>query len=88
LEEAMNGKTEEKPESFENILQKLERNVAELESGEVPLEEALRLFEEGIELSKVLTRRLAEAEESVKRLVKSGEGSFDVEEFRGEEDDG
>jgi len=84
----MNQTTEKKEESFESILQKLEENVAELESGELSLEEALRLFEEGIKLSRVLTKRLAEAEESVKKLVKTGEGDLRLEDFDGEQSDG
>ena len=84
----MSETAKKKEESFEDILRKLEENVAGLESGDVPLEEALKLFEEGIKLSKILTRRLAEAEESVKKLVKTGEGEFELDEFEGGENDG
>ncbi len=82
----MKDTPDNRAESFESILRKLEDNVASLESGEVPLEEALKLFEEGIKLSKILTRRLAEAEESVKKLVKTGEGDLELEDFEGEPD--
>jgi exodeoxyribonuclease VII small subunit len=88
MKETMSEIERKREESFEDILRKLEENVAGLESGDLPLEEALKLFEEGIKLSKVLTKRLAEAEESVKKLVKTGEGEFALEDFEGEENDG
>lgn len=88
MKEIMSETAKKREESFEDILRKLEENVAGLESGDLPLEEALKLFEEGIKLSKVLTKRLTEAEESVKKLVKTGEGEFKLDVFEGEENDG
>ncbi len=84
----MNEAEEKKEKPFEEILRRLETNVAALESGDVPLEEALRLFEEGIRLSKVLTGRLAEAEESVRKLVKAGQGESKLENFEVDRDGG
>lgn len=88
MKEIMSETAKKREESFEDILRKLEENVAGLESGDLPLEEALKLFEEGIKLSKVLTKRLTEAEESVKKLAKTGEGEFKLDVFEGEENDG
>lgn len=62
--------------SFEETLRKLEQIVNQLEGGDVPLEDSLRLYEEGIELSKTCAQRLARAEVKLKRLGKDLEGSF------------
>lgn len=58
--------------SFEAGLQELERIVKELEKGDLPLEESLRLFEAGMRLSADCKRRLEEAETRVEILMKKG----------------
>lgn len=64
---------EEKSElSLEDSLERLEEIVESLEAGEVPLEEALALFEEGVSLVKRVNSRLDEAEKKVEMLVKTG----------------
>lgn len=65
-----------KEKNFEEALGKLEEIVLELEEGELPLEDALKKFEEGVELSRFCTQKLTQAEEKVKRLVKTAEGKF------------
>ncbi len=65
-----------KEKSFEETLRKLEEIVLELEEGELSLEEALEKFEEGIELSRFCTQKLTQAEEKVKKLIKTAEGEF------------
>lgn len=55
---------------FEDSLQRLEKIVDELEKGEVPLERALKLFEEGIELSNSCRKELDDAEGKVEILLK------------------
>jgi len=62
------------PDSFEDSLARLETIVADLESGALPLEEALRLFEEGIGVVKRCTRKLDEAEKRVEVLLKAADG--------------
>jgi exodeoxyribonuclease VII small subunit len=64
------------PDSFEESLARLETIVAELESGDLPLEEALKLFEEGIGVVKRCTRRLDEAEQRVEVLLKAADGEM------------
>lgn len=59
---------------FEEALQELERRVRRLESGEVPLEEALTLFEEGVELARTCHEQLEEAEQRVATLVRGSKG--------------
>jgi len=61
-------------ERFEDALNKLEKIVAKLEAGDVPLEESLRLFEEGIRLSRLCNQKLDEAEKRVEILMKNKEG--------------
>ena len=70
---------------FEKALEKLERIVAELEDGDLPLEEALQKYEEGIKLSKVCGKKLSEVEKKVELLMKKGDGHFETEPFLEEE---
>lgn len=55
---------------FEDCLQRLEKIVDELEKGDIPLEKALALFEEGIKLSHSCRKELEEAEGKVEVLLK------------------
>lgn len=59
---------------FEEALSRLETIVAELERGELPLEDSMRIFEEGIKLSKVCLKMLDDAERRVEILVKDKDG--------------
>ena len=58
--------------SYEDSLGRLEEIVQRLESGQLSLDESLRLFEEGTRLTKVCQKRLTEAELRIEKLV--GEG--------------
>jgi len=57
------------PLSFESALERLEVSVARLEEGEMPLEEALELFESGVKLSRQCQSTLEEAERRIEILV-------------------
>jgi exodeoxyribonuclease VII small subunit len=59
---------------FEEGMTRLEKIVEELEGGRLPLEESLTRFEEGVKLSKDLTRTLEEAEKRIERLVEGPSG--------------
>lgn len=65
---------EEKTSSiaFEASLEELERIVKELEKGDLPLEQSLALFENGMRLSSECKRQLEEAESRVEILMKRG----------------
>jgi exodeoxyribonuclease VII small subunit len=63
------------PPRFEESLGELEGLVRRLESGELPLEDALTAFERGIGLVRVLSERLAEVETRVETLLKSAGGA-------------
>jgi exodeoxyribonuclease VII small subunit len=69
---------------FEAALARLEEIVQDLEKGDVPLEQSLKLFEEGIKLSRVCNKRLEEAERKVEILVKDKAGNITAEPFEEE----
>ena len=61
---------DEAPLSFETGLQQLETIVKEMESGDLPLERALELFEKGMKLSETCRKQLEDAETRVELLIK------------------
>jgi exodeoxyribonuclease VII small subunit len=76
-----------KKENFEEALQKLEAIVAKMEEGDLPLEEALKAFEEGVRLAKFCTGKLDEAERKVEKLMRNQAGKIETIPFSGEGDD-
>ena len=78
-EEKKEEKTEEA--SFESSLKSLEEAVDQLEVGNLPLSDALRLFEQGLKASNVCRARLEEAKQKVEVLVKDNNGDFQLEEL-------
>ncbi len=76
-----------KKEKFEEALQKLEAIVAKMEEGDLPLEEALKAFEEGVRLAKFCTSKLDEAERKVEKLIRDQSGKVQTTPFSEEEDD-
>ena len=66
---------------FEDSLKKLETIVAQLEEGDLALEESLKLFEEGVSLSAACKQELDAAEGKVQMLVKQRDGSQKLEPF-------
>ncbi len=67
--------------SFEESLKKLETIVDQLEKGELPLEDSLKLFEEGVSLSAACKQELDTAEGKVQMLIKQRDGSVKTEPF-------
>jgi exodeoxyribonuclease VII small subunit len=65
---------------FEECLQRLEKIVQELETGDVPLEKSLTLFEEGMKLSGTCRKELEDAEGKVEILLKQN-GKLHAEAF-------
>ena len=63
--------------SFEESLVALEERVRKLEAGEIPLEEALEVFEQGIELTRECHEKLDAAEGRIIELTRSDEGSIE-----------
>ena len=76
-----------KKRSFEEALVRLEEIVLILEQGDTPLEEAIEVFDEGMQLASQCARQLEDAERKLKKLVKSESGfqlewlGTDAEEF-------
>ena len=67
--------------SFEAAMERLTRIVEQLESGELPLEQSLRLFEEGVALSRRASDLLGQAERKVEILTRSQDGTMSSVEF-------
>jgi exodeoxyribonuclease VII small subunit len=62
--------------SFETALKQLEEIVQRLEKGELALEESLKLYEDGIRLSRLCHAKLEEAEGRIEQLVKDARGGL------------
>ena len=58
----------DKENSFEKNLQKLEIIVAKLESGEISLEESVKLYEEGMQIKKICDKKLKDIEMQIKKI--------------------
>jgi exodeoxyribonuclease VII small subunit len=69
---------------FEAALTRLEEIVQELETGDLSLEQSLKLFEEGIKLSRICNKRLEEAERRVDVLLKDTSGNMVAKPFEEE----
>ena len=78
--------TSTKKFNLEKALADLEELVEELESGDLPLEKAMKKFEDGIKLTRGCQTALKEAEQKVEILLKSA-GGEDLEDFEVAEDD-
>jgi exodeoxyribonuclease VII small subunit len=63
-----------KEPTFEEALKSLENVVARLESGEIKLEESIRLFEEGMKLSSLCQKRLDDADRKIEVLLRKPGG--------------
>lgn len=61
--------TEPETLGFEAAMEKLEGIVAKLESGDVPLEQAIELFQEGMRLSHLCSQKLEQVERKIEMLV-------------------
>ena len=64
----------EKEMSFEEALAQLETIVGKLESGDVPLEQAIELFQEGMHLSNFCTKKLEHVEKKIEMLMETEQG--------------
>ena len=76
-----------KREKFEEALQKLEAIVTQMEEGDLPLEETLKAFEEGVRLARFCASKLDEAERKVEKLMRDQAGKLQTTSFSEEEDD-
>ncbi|MEO8168098.1 MAG: exodeoxyribonuclease VII small subunit [bacterium] len=66
----------ETKQTFEQSIRRLEQIVEDLEQGDTPLDDALKMYEEGIALSKACVEKLTQSEFRLKKLSKDIQGSF------------
>ncbi|HIU47823.1 MAG TPA: exodeoxyribonuclease VII small subunit [Candidatus Avimonoglobus intestinipullorum] len=74
------------PKTFEDTIKELEETVQKLEKGDLDLNESLRLFENGIKLSKSCQKMLDDAEKKVSVLLKNETGEMEQKNFLDEEE--
>ena len=67
-----------KGQSFEQAMNRLEEISQSLESGDIPLEESIILYEEGIKLVEFCQGKLTEAEKKLQKLTRTEEGKFET----------
>ena len=70
--------------SFEENMQRLEQIVRAMERGDVPLDESLKLFQEGTELVRCCGKLLDEAQLQIKKITTDAEGKPIEEDFNDE----
>jgi len=71
---------------FEDALKRLEEIVDTLEKGELSLEKSLKIFEEGVKLSRVCNKMLDKAEKKVEMLMQNKNGELETRPFEPEEE--
>lgn len=69
--------------SYEKRVERLQEIVADLEGDNVPLDDALKLFEEGIEILRLASDELSKAEGRVQLLIERAEGVFETRDIDG-----
>ena len=74
-----------RPNEFEKAFQQLEKIVQRLEGEELPLDDSLQLFEEGIRLSRFCHQRLEEVEKKIELILADAKGQPVTEPFEEEE---
>lgn len=73
--------------TFEQSMKQLERIVQELEDGDLPLEKAIKKFEEGIKLTKLCSEKLDQTEKKISILLKDSEDQIAEKPFITAEDE-
>jgi len=73
-----------KKQTFEESMGRLEQIVRAMERGDVPLEESLKLFQEGTQLVQTCTKLLDDAQLQIKKVMTAADGSPVLEDFADE----
>jgi len=76
-----------KVKDFESALKSLEEIVQQLERGDLTLDRALELFEEGVQISRFCHTKLEEAERKVEILTRTADGTLKEAAFTAEENE-
>ena len=71
---------------FEKAIQRLEKIVDDLEKGELDIDKSLEIFEEGIKMSRICSKKLNEAEAKIEKLTRNQKGELITELFPVEDD--
>ena len=66
---------------FEKAIQRLEKIVDDLEKGELDIDKSLEMFEEGIKMSRICSKKLNEAEAKIEKLTRNQKGELITELF-------
>lgn len=66
---------------FEEMIQDLEQIAKDLESGDLSLDDSVKKFEKGMEISKECSKILEDAEKKISILVKNSDGDIEEENF-------
>ena len=66
---------------FEKAIQRLEKIVDDLETGELDIDKSLEIFEEGIKMSRICSKKLNEAEAKIEKLTRDQKGDLVTELF-------
>jgi exodeoxyribonuclease VII small subunit len=72
--------------TFEQAMKQLEQIVQDLESGDMPLEKAIKTFEDGIQLSKFCSEKLDQTEKRITILMQGSDGKLTETPFSGEDE--
>ena len=70
-----------KKQTFENAMKQLEQIVLDLETGDPPLEQALKKFEEGVQLARYCSEKLDETEKKISVLLQDQTGNVTEKPF-------
>ena len=73
---------------FEKAMKRLEQIVEQLEKGELDIDKSLEIFEEGIKMSRLCSKKLNEAEAKIEKLTKNQKGELITDLFPVDEDNG
>ena len=74
-------------EKFEDAMKKLESIVEKMEKGDMSLNESLKMFEEGVKLTRFCSQELHKAEKKVELLSRDAEGKLSAAPFEEEEEE-
>jgi len=74
-------KTAAEPVSIENAMERLENLVAEMESGQLPLDKLIGRYEEGVKLVRLCQEKLDAAEQKIQVITRNASGPSGLEDF-------
>ena len=72
---------------FEKAMERLEQIVDELEKGDLDIDKSLQIFEEGVKMSRICSKKLSEAEAKIEKLTRNQKGELITELFPMEKND-